>query len=105
MLPRISLRRRFLYLLGITCFIFLAVNVHQKELWARSLLAAEMNPGGAVPPHSGAGSRGSGGSAVADHVVVGNSNRVGVAFDEEELSGKEQENVEEDGVNTFAGKR
>jgi hypothetical protein len=104
MLPRISLRRRFLYLLGITCFIFLAVNVHQKELWAHSLLAAELTPGGAVPPHSGAGSRGSGGSAVADHVVVGNGNRVEEAFDDEELSGKEQENVEEDGVNTFAGK-
>jgi hypothetical protein len=104
MLPRISLRRSFLYLVGITCFLFLAVNVHQRELWARSLLAAEMIPGGAIPPHSGAGSRGSGGSAMADHVVVGNSNRVGEAVDEEETSAKEQEDVEEDGVNKFASK-
>jgi len=63
-----------------------------------------MTPVGAIPPHSGAGSRGSGGSAVADHVVVGNSNRIGEAFDDEESGAKEQENVEEDGVNTFAGK-
>jgi len=104
MLPRFSLRRRFIYLLGITCFIFLVVNVHQKELWARSLLAAEMTPGGAIPPHSGAGSTGSGGSAVGDHVVVGNSNRMGEAFDDEEPDAKEEENVGEDGVNTFAGK-
>lgn len=63
-----------------------------------------MAPGGAIPPHSGAGNRGSGGSAVADRVVVDNSNRMGEAFDDEELDAKEQENVEEDGVNTFAGK-
>jgi len=63
-----------------------------------------MAPGGAIPPHSGAGSRGSGGSAVADHVAVDNSNRIGEAFDDEEPDAKEQENVEEDGVNKFAGK-
>lgn len=63
-----------------------------------------MAPGGAIPPHSGAGSRGSGDSAVADHVVVDNSNHMGEAFDDEEPSAKEQENVEEDAVNTFAGK-
>lgn len=63
-----------------------------------------MAPGGAIPPHSGAGSRGSGGSAVADHVVLGTNNRMGGAFDDEEPGAKEQQNVEEDGVNTFAGK-
>ena len=51
MLPRVSLRRSFLYLLAITCFLFLAVNVHQRELWARTLVTVEMNPGGATPPH------------------------------------------------------
>jgi hypothetical protein len=104
MLPRISLRRSFLYLLGITCFLFLAVNVHQRELWARSQLVAEMAPGGAAPPHSGAGSRGSVGSELADHVVIGNSNRLGQAIDEEDPSAKEQENIDEDRVNNFAGK-
>ncbi|KAJ9577146.1 hypothetical protein L9F63_006268, partial [Diploptera punctata] len=36
----------------ITCFLFLAVNVHQRELWARTLVAVEMSPGGATPPHA-----------------------------------------------------
>ena len=52
MLPRVSLRRSFLYLLVITCFLFLAVNVHQRELWARTLVTVEMTPGGATPPHA-----------------------------------------------------
>lgn len=63
-----------------------------------------MAPGGAAPPHSGAGSRGSVGSELADHVVIGNSNRLGQAIDEEDPSAKEQENIDEDRVNNFAGK-
>jgi hypothetical protein len=104
MLPRISLRRSFLYLLGVTCFLFLAVNVHQRELWARSLLAAEMGPGGANPPHSAAGSRGSDSAQVVDHVIIGTSSRLEAAVDEEETSAKEQEDVEEGQVTDDEGK-
>lgn len=46
--PRISLRRSFIYLLGITCFLFLAINVHQKEIWDRSLAAQLTRPTEAV---------------------------------------------------------
>jgi hypothetical protein len=104
MLPRISLRRSFLYLLGVTCFLFLAVNVHQRELWARSLLAAEMGPVGANPPHSAAGSRSSDGAQVVDHVIIGNSNRLEAHVDEEGISAKEQEDIEEDQVTADEGK-
>jgi hypothetical protein len=103
MLPRISLRRSFLYLLGITCFLFLAVNVHQRELWARTLLVAEMAPGGASPPHSAAGNRDSGGAQAVSHIVVGNGNRLGEVVDEEEPGEKEQEDVEEDQVTAVRG--
>jgi hypothetical protein len=97
MLPRISLRRSFLYLLGVTCFLFLAVNVHQRELWARSLLAAEM-----APPRSAAG-RGGVGDQAADHIIVGNINRLGEALDEEQPGEKEQEDIEEDQVTPVGG--
>lgn len=104
MLPRISLRRSFLYLLGVTCFLFLAVNVHQRELWARSLLAAEMGPGGANPSHSAAGSRGSDSAQVVDHVVIGTSSRLEAVVEEEETSAKEQEVVEEEQAADNQGK-
>lgn len=103
MLPRISLRRSFLYLLGVTCFLFLAVNVHQRELWARSLLAAEMGPGGANPPHSAAGSRDSDNAQVVDHVAIGTSSRLEAAVEEEETSAREQD-IEEDQVTADEGK-
>ncbi|KAJ4444225.1 hypothetical protein ANN_06016 [Periplaneta americana] len=90
MLPRISLRRSFLYLLGVTCFLFLAVNVHQRELWARTLMAAEMAPGGATPSHSAANRDGGIGQAPG-HLVVGGS-----GADENEIGAKEQDDVEED---------
>jgi hypothetical protein len=103
MLLRISLRRSFLYLLGITCFLFLAVNVHQRELWARSLLAAEMGPGGANPLHSAAGSRGSDIAQAIGH-VMGTSNLLEAAVDEQETGAKEQKVIEEDQVMTGEGK-
>jgi hypothetical protein len=95
MLPRISLRRSFLYLLGVTCFLFLAVNVHQRELelWARSMLAADM-----APPHSAAGSRGSAGAQASGRIIAENTNRLGEVADEQQLGGKEQDDVEEDQV-------
>jgi hypothetical protein len=98
MLLRISLRRSFLYLLGVTCFLFLAVNVHQRELWARSLLAAEMGPGGANPLHSAAGSRGSDSAQAVERLVIGTSNLLEAAVDEE---GKD---MEEDQVTADEGK-
>ncbi|XP_065349904.1 glycoprotein 3-alpha-L-fucosyltransferase A isoform X2 [Cloeon dipterum] len=49
MAPRVSLRRCFLALLGLTCFLFLVLNVHQKEAWARSLAAIQQQ----VTPSSG----------------------------------------------------
>jgi hypothetical protein len=92
MLPRISLRRSFLYLLGVTCFLFLAVNVHQRELelWARSMLAADM-----APPHSAAGSAG---AQASGRIIAENTNRLGEVADEQQLGGKEQDDVEEDQV-------
>jgi hypothetical protein len=94
MLPRVSLRRSFLYLLAITCFLFLAVNVHQRELWARSLLTAEMGPGGVNPLHNAAGSRGS---------DVGTSSLLEAAVAEEQAGEREQEDVEEDQVTADEG--
>jgi hypothetical protein len=102
MLLRISLRRSFLYLLGVTCFLFLAVNVHQRELWARSLLAAEMGPGGANPLHSALGSKGSEIAEATGH-VMGTSNLLEAAVDEQEIGAKEQD-IEEDQVMAGEGK-
>jgi len=42
MAPRLSLRRCFLALLGVTCFLFLVLNIHQREIWARSLAAIQV---------------------------------------------------------------
>ncbi|XP_066999052.2 glycoprotein 3-alpha-L-fucosyltransferase A [Anabrus simplex] len=64
MLPRISLRRSFLYLLLLTCFLFLAMNVRQPELWARSLAVVEMTAGPSALAHRDGGQSGaSGGGA------------------------------------------
>lgn len=52
MVLRFSLRRCFLGLLGVTCFLFLVVNVHQRELWARSLAAVAQHDQQQVSPAS-----------------------------------------------------
>lgn len=55
MSSRMSLRRRILYLLLVTGFLFLIVNIHQKAIWAHTFHSdVEMMPGADVGAGIGA---------------------------------------------------
>ncbi|GLH12275.1 Glycoprotein 3-alpha-L-fucosyltransferase A [Gryllus bimaculatus] len=46
----------FLYLLVLTCFLFVVLNVHQPELWARTMAVVELSPAAGPTGSPGPGS-------------------------------------------------
>jgi len=88
-MPDLSCRRRFLYLLGITCLLVLLIYTYQQELRTRTLLIENIFPWS---------SRSNVSAQSADDFSKAINRRLSAAADDDDASKKKKDDIEESQV-------